>query len=486
MGAAAPDAGAGRGSPRFLQKPKAQHADVASASEKEARHKGGAQGQVTEAPTETPLGLAAADALRASREGGGRLSGAQRSDAEKRTGEDFSDVSVTYDSAIAAGFGANAITFGEQIHFAPGVSAGDDLLGHELTHVAQQRKFGSQAAQFAITAVDDETGLGKFNMDFQTGVGVPDGMTGMRGFINFEPDAISPYSNRIGLIQTADVEETSRPGDPDFNWSHTDEANREHVKTGEGSFVDMLHVRQPADRNTEPWYWQGFRTDPDLAASNNRFGWNRSTADIGDAQLTDFPRWPRAARFEFETVAVGRDNQSIYGAVRWGFEVVGTNLTTNEWIEVPEITTSGSGEQYQSENFDEALSEFRDFYVHEPVVVYFGFDERVPTDTELAKMSDILSYMTSNPDAQIRLSASADTRGSEDYNRTLAIDRMNAVQTHLLTLGIPNDRIVRDLTGVGESSAQGSQDPTHQNTEGSYQANRRVTLTFENTQSTPP
>lgn len=56
---------------------------------------------------------------------------------------DFSSVRIHADSARAPEVGALAYTQGTDIHFAPGqfkpeTSAGQQLLGHELTHVIQQ------------------------------------------------------------------------------------------------------------------------------------------------------------------------------------------------------------------------------------------------------------------------------------------------------------------------------------------------------------
>jgi hypothetical protein len=57
---------------------------------------------------------------------------------------DFSDVSIVNNSTKATSLGAQAYTKDNEIHFAPGkyrpkTSQGQELLGHELTHVIQQR-----------------------------------------------------------------------------------------------------------------------------------------------------------------------------------------------------------------------------------------------------------------------------------------------------------------------------------------------------------
>lgn len=485
----ASQAGMGRGMPRYLARPKPSAADISSSSEREARS--GDTREVGEAPVATPMGRAAARAMQGGEDGGRVLGEGERRAPEQRLGMDFGNVRVTENSGLAAAFGANAMTYGNAIHFAPGRSVTADLLGHELTHVAQQRRFGTQGAQFdvSLNGADEETGLGVMDISLVTASRATSGgdTHGMLADIEFMPHVSAPYANRIGFIQTADLERTADPGQPDHTWTG-DEANRENVKNSEGSFIDLLHGNLPADRNTEPWYWQGFTTnDAEDPASRHRFGWNRAADDQHSAHLGDFPRANFPGRFSFETVAYGRDSQVAYGAVRWGFETDGTTGTSNEWFEVQEITTSGGEEGFRSEAFDEALGNFRDFYVHEPVIVYFGYNEAVPTATELGKLSDAASYMTDNPEVDITLTASADMQGGAGAgNRRLALERMNSIHTQLLSMGIPADRIHRDESGAGASRSRGSTDPALRDTEGSFHANRQVTVTFENVRSLPP
>jgi hypothetical protein len=64
---------------------------------------------------------------------------------ESLMGEDFSGVSIHENSAEATGMHAKAFTQGENIHFAPGqynpeTHSGQELIGHELAHVRQQRR----------------------------------------------------------------------------------------------------------------------------------------------------------------------------------------------------------------------------------------------------------------------------------------------------------------------------------------------------------
>ena len=104
----------------------------------------------------------------------GRSMGGQRShplDAlvqakmERSFHQDFSDVKVTENSAEAENMGALAFTQGQDVHFAPGQynptsGAGQELIGHELTHVVQQQQGRVKANQQAKgVAVNDDPAL---------------------------------------------------------------------------------------------------------------------------------------------------------------------------------------------------------------------------------------------------------------------------------------------------------------------------------------
>jgi len=76
--------------------------------------------------------------------GSNSLPGGVRAKMENSFGTSFSNVSIKTDSAQAKSLGALAFTQGNNVHFAPGhynphTSSGQALLGHELTHVVQQR-----------------------------------------------------------------------------------------------------------------------------------------------------------------------------------------------------------------------------------------------------------------------------------------------------------------------------------------------------------
>ena len=104
--------------------------------------------------------------LEAARGRGRPLDGGLREQMEAAFGADFGDVRVHTgaDAARSASeLGALAMTRGDDLHFAPGrydpgSEAGQQLLGHELTHVVQQREGRVRVPQgkLTVTPAGDE------------------------------------------------------------------------------------------------------------------------------------------------------------------------------------------------------------------------------------------------------------------------------------------------------------------------------------------
>ncbi|WP_051312902.1 eCIS core domain-containing protein [Sporocytophaga myxococcoides] len=86
---------------------------------------------------------------------------------ESSFGEDFSDVNIHTNSSQSIDLNAHAFAKGSDIHFAPGMfnpesQKGQELLGHELTHVLQQREGRVQpTVQKKGVNINDDEGLEK-------------------------------------------------------------------------------------------------------------------------------------------------------------------------------------------------------------------------------------------------------------------------------------------------------------------------------------
>jgi outer membrane protein OmpA-like peptidoglycan-associated protein len=153
-----------------------------------------------------------------------------------------------------------------------------------------------------------------------------------------------------------------------------------------------------------------------FAATHNEHGWLRSPSDIKQASLYDYPGFSGAIDYDFETVAKGMDNQSVYGAIHWGFQIRNTT---------PAVGFAPTAEfaytmPTQSAEFDVALDRFRAFFTHEPVILYFDTDRDTPSPAELGKLADAMRYLSDFSDTHVEVDGFADERGPGGHNAGLA------------------------------------------------------------------
>ena len=442
-----------------------------------------------------------AEAIARNTTGGKALPDRWQQEAQSRFGIDTDVIRVHDDSAaarLATGFGANAVTVGTNIFFAPnryapGSPAGEHLLAHELAHVAQQGG-EPRAVQFNL-AQTMPVPLGSFDMNMTTVAATATANPGMSGTIRFDPDPNGPYSAEIGLVQAINITDVGGASNPasgmPVNWNNITDVNTgvqgteagrmEMMTTGTdgapaGWYIDSLPSATPRGGQIGPNYIEHFGI-----GGNNQFGWLRSPTDFGPASLWDFPNMSFDVDFDFETVAKGTDNQTVYGGVDWGFHIrSGAVVGSSEYAQAHGGASS---------TFTEALERFRGYYVHEPVVLYFDTDQDLPIAGEETKLDDIPDYLARYPDVNVSIDGWADVRGGETHNFDLAQRRADAVDTLLLTLGVDPARIVWSF-GMGESdqfSQHGTAAGTAQPIDaGRLRANRRAVVSFEHTVSNHP
>ncbi|HEY6352168.1 MAG TPA: DUF4157 domain-containing protein [Candidatus Angelobacter sp.] len=130
------------------------------------------QAKTSSVQPKLPAGVDAFEVNLQRRTGGWTLPKEVQTKMEAAMGADFSDVRIHVGPEVAS-IGAIAFTWGTDIHFAPGYynphsMHGQQLLGHELTHVLQQRAgrvrnpFGNGTAvvqDHALEAEADRMGM---------------------------------------------------------------------------------------------------------------------------------------------------------------------------------------------------------------------------------------------------------------------------------------------------------------------------------------
>ena len=402
--------------------------------------------------------------------------------------------------ALADGLGANAVTVGNDIFFASGryapeTAAGERLLAHELAHVAQQG--GEPRALQCDLAQSMLVTLGVFDMNMVTQPAGPGPIPVCPGRSPSTPDPHGPYSAEIGLVQAINI--TDRPARPipasgsPLDWRNVTDV--EHRRPGHrsgphgdddaghgGRSACWLVHRQPALGHAAR---QQHRAELHRAfrQCHNQFGWLRSPPTSARRRCR-FPTASFDTDFDFETVAKGTDNQTVYGSLFWGFTIrSGAVVGSSEYAFQADGGTSAT--------FEEALERFRGYYVHEPVILYFDTGDPIPRAGEEAKLADIPDYMDRYPDVMIEIDGWADIRGSEASNVTLAQQRADAAASLLALHGVDPSRIgASGALGFGETqqfsqhgTAPGATQPI---TAGRLQANRRVEIRFVHTVSNHP
>jgi hypothetical protein len=305
------------------------------------------------------------------------LPGNVQAKMETTMGEDFSGVQIHENSAAATQMHALAFTQGENIHFAPGqydpgTRSGQELIGHELAHVRQQRQGRVSASlklkgrnvntDSSLEAEADAMGrraagaagqgsaalglrrsmsgkaasgvaqmkkppvvltdFGKFHADTYENIG----NYGAQIKLAFKPN-IKVEATKIALVQTV-KEQTNG----NINLFSPTTANR---STADGTSIDRK------DSQNNPVYGaqilpdaQGLDKTPEnnaTSGNNYQLGFRKKDQSgswtVGDAWLDDSPfQLARGndsfQRFETAAFALeGAQKGMYYGSVNWGWEV---------------------------------------------------------------------------------------------------------------------------------------------------------------------
>lgn len=204
---------------------------------------------------------------------------------------------------------------------------------------------------------------------------------------------------------------------------------------------------------------------------HNEHGFLRSATDIAPARLYDYPGSSRPQiKFDFETVAKGMDNQTVYGGLHWGFEIV-AGVPQSEYAYAQDATSA---------EFDISLERFRAFFTHEPTIVYFDTDADEPAPGEEVKLDEAMTWLGEFSDAHVEIEGFADETGAARRNAGLSRRRAESVAVALMDRGLHGARI-DSVTGSGETTAFAAGREA-----GQLRANRRVRIRFMRNASTPP
>lgn len=74
-------------------------------------------------------------------------------------------------------------------------------------------------------------------------------------------------------------------------------------------------------------------------------------------------------------------------------------------------------------------------------IVYFSYNSQVIPESEYPKVNLLVDYMKETPNIVVLIEGHCDSRGSDEYNRSLGNKRANSILDYLVAAGISQDRI---------------------------------------------
>lgn len=93
--------------------------------------------------------------------------------------------------------------------------------------------------------------------------------------------------------------------------------------------------------------------------------------------------------------------------------------------------------------------------------VYFKFDQSIIDPSEAVKVDAVIKFLQSNPRAGVVIEGNCDSKGTEEYNRSLGERRALAAQEMMLGAGIEPRRIKTLSYGEERPAVQGDTPEAH-------------------------
>lgn len=133
------------------------------------------------------------------------------------------------------------------------------------------------------------------------------------------------------------------------------------------------------------------------------------------------------------------------------------------------VMTAGAGQYGSVNGVDVPLTKEE---LNNDVVFYFGFDKSDIQDDYFRTLQRHAKYLSTHPEAKIRIEGHTDERGSREYNVALGERRSQAIARVLKLEGVGNQQIAVVSFGEEKPAVQGHD-------EKAWESNRRGVLVYE-------
>jgi outer membrane protein OmpA-like peptidoglycan-associated protein/tetratricopeptide (TPR) repeat protein len=271
-------------------------------------------------------------------------------------------------------------------------------------------------------------------------------------YATFSPDGRSIYfsSNRKESMGGMDIFRSDLGSDG--SWS-------EPVNLGPGINTNLNEDAPRMDPDGKRLYFssQGHSTmggfDVFYSDMGSDGGWSGIPVNLGYPLNTsddDFPYSPQGVKEDKTSIIFAEGIVEGYDLFK--FAMIGRNdtpvpvsmdqeeVTEEEMAEVPEV------EETVVEETPEPEPAVPERYYLRPI--YFEFDSYDLTNEDIPKLDILTSILIDHPTLKLTITGYTDSKGTEEYNQRLSVDRATSVYKYLLLNGIPKERMT--VTGMGE------------------------------------
>ena len=104
--------------------------------------------------------------------------------------------------------------------------------------------------------------------------------------------------------------------------------------------------------------------------------------------------------------------------------------------------------------------------------MYYDYGSTNISTQSIGQLDQLVKFLTENPETKIELVAHTDSRGDEDFNLNLSVERAQAAKTYLVNNGVSDFRV--KAFGKGEKDLRNHCSSGVYCTEKEHEYNRRT------------
>jgi len=266
-------------------------------------------------------------------------------------------------------------------------------------------------------------------------------------YATFSPDARSIYfsSNRKESMGGMDIFRSDL--NDDGSWS-------EPVNLGQGINTVLNDDVPMMGPNGKRLYFssQGHSTmggyDVFYSDMNSDGSWSGIPVNLGYPLNTsddDYPYSPQRVKEDNASIIFAEGKVEGYDLFK--FAMIGRNDTpVPVSMDGEEVVEEELAEKPAVEETPEPEQAAPERYYLRPI--YFDFDSDELTNLDIPKLDILASILLDHPTLKLTITGYTDSKGTEDYNQRLSVDRATSVYKYLILSGVTNERMT--VTGMGE------------------------------------